>query len=275
MRFEVSFGVLAPDLGCSPPIRDDEHPAREGGRPGRRVGHPDRERRHHLLGRRERMGPNGGVRSLEDPWVAPPDDAFERTAPPEARPSRARGGRRHLRARRARGARRRDGDAPRPDPPARRAGRLLRLRPRRHDREPPGGHPEPRALRGARRARDRPRASGARGPDPGARCRAPQAALERRWADLVYDGQWFSPLRTAIDAYVDATQPRVTGDVRLRFELGLVYGRRAPQRPYSLYDLSLATYGAAARSTSPTPRLRAPLSGLPLKVWSARQGTGS
>ena len=44
--------------------------------------------------------------------------------------------------------------------------------------------------------------------------------VEQRWADLVYDGQWFSPLRAAIDAYVDATQTHVTGDVRLRFEPG-------------------------------------------------------
>src|SRR6478672_4370913 len=41
--------------------------------------------------------------------------------------------------------------------------------------------------------------------------------VEQRWTDLVYDGQWFSPLRIALDAYVDATQTHVSGDVRLRF----------------------------------------------------------
>ena len=45
--------------------------------------------------------------------------------------------------------------------------------------------------------------------------RTARCTLEQRWADLVYDGQWFSPLRVAIDAYVDATQAHVTGEVRL------------------------------------------------------------
>ena len=68
--------------------------------------------------------------------------------------------------------------------------------------------------------------------------------LEGRYAELVYDGLWFSPLKEALDAFVDSTQRYVTGEVRLRLEPGRCYvvGRRSP---HSLYDYGLATYDAA------------------------------
>ena len=67
--------------------------------------------------------------------------------------------------------------------------------------------------------------------------------LEDRWATLVYEGHWFSPLREAIDAFVDATQELVEGEVRLELRPGaaVVAGRRSPQ---SLYAERLASYGA-------------------------------
>ena len=55
--------------------------------------------------------------------------------------------------------------------------------------------------------------------------------LEPRWAELVYDGMWFSPLKEAIDAFMASTQTHVTGDVRLRFEppgVMRIEGRRSP-----------------------------------------------
>ena len=63
-----------------------------------------------------------------------------------------------------------------------------------------------------------------------------------RYAELVYYGQWHSPLKRALDAFVDETQRRVTGTVRLRLYKGnvQVVGRRSP---YSLYDPELATFG--------------------------------
>ena len=157
-----------------------------------------------LWGRTAECGP------LEDPWVAPPEDAFERTAAPGDRPPEPAEIVVTLRARRARGARRRRHvRCPSSIRAARRARRLLRVRPGRHDREPPGRHQEPRALRGARRARDHPGAPGAGGPDARARARAPQAAqLEQRWADLVYDGQWFA--RSAPRSMPTSTPPRRT-----------------------------------------------------------------
>jgi len=64
-----------------------------------------------------------------------------------------------------------------------------------------------------------------------------------RYAELVYYGQWFTPLRKALDAFVDSTQERVTGVVRLKVYKGqvTVAGRRSP---YSLYSEDLATFGA-------------------------------
>jgi argininosuccinate synthase len=71
-----------------------------------------------------------------------------------------------------------------------------------------------------------------------------KARLEPRYAELVYDGLWFSPLREALDAFVASTQTPVTGEVRLRLEPGRCYvaGRRAE---HGLYDYNLATYDAA------------------------------
>jgi argininosuccinate synthase len=65
--------------------------------------------------------------------------------------------------------------------------------------------------------------------------------VEERWTQLVYEGQWFSPLREALDAFVDATQELVTGEVRLELRGGsaIVNGRRSP---HALYAETLASY---------------------------------
>jgi argininosuccinate synthase len=70
--------------------------------------------------------------------------------------------------------------------------------------------------------------------------------LGARYADLVYNGLWFTPTREAIDAFVATIQPKVTGDVRLRLFKGeyRVVGRRSP---FALYDHSLATYDSGDR----------------------------
>jgi argininosuccinate synthase len=95
--------------------------------------------------------------------------------------------------------------------------------------------------------------------------------LEHRWAELVYDGLWFSPLRRALDAFVDDTQRHVSGEVRLEFSPGTctVVGRRSAS---SLYDLSLATYGGEDAFDQRHAEGFVKLWGLPLKVWSAKQG---
>jgi argininosuccinate synthase len=65
--------------------------------------------------------------------------------------------------------------------------------------------------------------------------------LEVRWTEVVYDGFWFTPVREAIDAFVDKTQELVTGDVRveLRPSVAVVNGRRSE---HALYAETLASY---------------------------------
>ncbi|MEU9382576.1 argininosuccinate synthase [Streptomyces sp. NPDC048279] len=65
--------------------------------------------------------------------------------------------------------------------------------------------------------------------------------VEQRWGELVYDGQWFSPLKRALDCFVDEANRYVTGDIRMTLQGGraVVTGRRSGS---SLYDFNLATY---------------------------------
>jgi argininosuccinate synthase len=96
--------------------------------------------------------------------------------------------------------------------------------------------------------------------------------LELRYADLVYDGQWFSPLKEALDAFVDASQEFVTGEVRLRLAPSScqVTGRRSE---YSLYDYGLATYDAADSFNHADAEGFVRLWGLGVQTWAANQAT--
>ena len=96
--------------------------------------------------------------------------------------------------------------------------------------------------------------------------------LEPRYAELVYDGLWFSPLKEAIDAFVDSSQRHVTGEVRMRLEPGrcFVVGRRSD---FSLYDYGLATYDAADSFNHADSEGFVKLWGLGVQTWAARQAT--
>ena len=65
--------------------------------------------------------------------------------------------------------------------------------------------------------------------------------VDQRWSELVYDAQWFSPLKKALDTFIDSAQDSVSGDVRMVLQGGraTVTGRRSDA---SLYDFNLATY---------------------------------
>lgn len=65
--------------------------------------------------------------------------------------------------------------------------------------------------------------------------------VEQKWSELTYDGLWFSPLKQALDAFIEETQQHVSGKVRLALFKGqvTVLGRTSPS---SLYDEKLATY---------------------------------
>ena len=66
--------------------------------------------------------------------------------------------------------------------------------------------------------------------------------LAIRFAELVYNGQWFTPLREALGAFVDKTQENVTGTVRLKLYKGNIIGQ-GMESPYSLYSEELASFG--------------------------------
>ncbi len=99
-----------------------------------------------------------------------------------------------------------------------------------------------------------------------------KARLESRWAELVYDGMWFSPLKEALDAFIAETQTHVNGDVRMRFAapgMMRIVGRRSPQ---ALYDYGLATYDAEDTFRHADSEGYVKIYGLGVKTWAARQG---
>ena len=67
--------------------------------------------------------------------------------------------------------------------------------------------------------------------------------LANKFADLVYDGLWYTPLREAMSAFVDATQKTVTGSVKMKLYKGNCVPAGATS-PYSLYDEDIATFSA-------------------------------
>jgi argininosuccinate synthase len=95
--------------------------------------------------------------------------------------------------------------------------------------------------------------------------------LEPRWAELVYDGMWFSPLKEAIDAFMASTQTHVTGDVRLRFEPPGVMRIEGRRSPLALYDHGLATYDASDTFRHQDAEGFVRLWGLGVATWSAKQ----
>ncbi|MBO8141678.1 MAG: argininosuccinate synthase [Firmicutes bacterium] len=98
-----------------------------------------------------------------------------------------------------------------------------------------------------------------------------QQFVAPRYAELVYYGLWYTPLREALDGFVAATQRWVTGDVRLKLYKGnvIVAGRRAP---YSLYQHDLATFEADEVYNQRDAEGFINLFGLPVKVQATVQG---
>ena len=66
--------------------------------------------------------------------------------------------------------------------------------------------------------------------------------LAIRFAELVYNGQWFTPLREALSAFVTKTQKYATGQVKLKLYKGNIIPAGVTS-PYSLYDPELASFG--------------------------------
>lgn len=95
--------------------------------------------------------------------------------------------------------------------------------------------------------------------------------VEQKWATAVYEGLWYSPLKEALDSFCASTQACVTGTVKVKLYKGssTVVGRKSP---YSLYDFSLASYGAQDTFNHEAAKGFIQLHGLPTTVWSAKQG---
>lgn len=93
--------------------------------------------------------------------------------------------------------------------------------------------------------------------------------IAQRYAELVYNGQWFSTLRKSLDAFFDATQSYVTGSVRLKLYKGnlISAGRKSP---FSLYREDFATFGQDNVYDQSDAEGFITLFGLPLKVQAMR-----
>ena len=86
-----------------------------------------------------------------------------------------------------------------------------------------------------------------------------------RYSELVYDGMWFSPLREALDAFVNETQKTVTGTVRMKLYKGNIYSAGV-KSPYSLYSQEYVTFGEDEVYNQADATGFINLFGLPLKV---------
>ena len=94
-------------------------------------------------------------------------------------------------------------------------------------------------------------------------------SVRQRWTELVYDGLWFSPLKQALDAFLDSAQRHVTGEVRLRLHAGNATptGRRSDS---TLYDYSLATYDTGDTFDQSLSKGFVQLWGLPSRIAATR-----
>ena len=86
-----------------------------------------------------------------------------------------------------------------------------------------------------------------------------------KFADLVYFGQWYTPLREALSAFVDSTQQTVTGQVKLKLYKGNMINAGVTS-PYSLYDEEIATFSEDEVYNQKDAEGFINLFGLPIKV---------
>ncbi|MBA2441827.1 MAG: argininosuccinate synthase [Rubrobacter sp.] len=98
-----------------------------------------------------------------------------------------------------------------------------------------------------------------------------KAGVEQRYAELTYDGLWFTPLKVALDAFVEETQRAVTGTVRLKLYKGsaTVAGRTASK---ALYSKELATYDPNSTFDEAAAAGFIALWGLPARQWAGVHG---
>ena len=95
-----------------------------------------------------------------------------------------------------------------------------------------------------------------------------KSQLEMQWADLVYQGFWFSPLKDALDAFIDSTQKYVNGSVKIRLHKGnaIIIGRKSNTN--SLYIDNMATYGNKDEFNHKAAKGFIYIWGLPNRLWA-------
>ncbi|CAD5913001.1 argininosuccinate synthase [Planktothrix agardhii] len=93
--------------------------------------------------------------------------------------------------------------------------------------------------------------------------------IEETYSQLVYNGLWYSPLKAALDAFIQQTQERVSGVVRIKLFKGnaTIVGRKSAN---SLYSLDLATYGSEDVFDHKAAEGFIYVWGLPTRVWSEK-----
>ncbi len=91
------------------------------------------------------------------------------------------------------------------------------------------------------------------------------------YAELVYDGKWFTPLREALDAFVESTQRHVSGEIRLRLCQGRI-DVLSRESPYSLYTPEIASFTMGDEYDQSDAAGFINLTGLPIRVHASVQG---
>ena len=95
-------------------------------------------------------------------------------------------------------------------------------------------------------------------------------SVGQKFAELVYDGLWFTPLREALSAFVESTQQTVTGDVKLKLYKGNIIDAGVTS-PYSLYDEDIATFSEDEVYNQADSAGFINLFGLPIKVQAMKK----
>ena len=265
VRFELTYKALNPLLKVIAPWRNGTFA------PGRMPGLRRGARYAHLASKSEysrdrniwHMSHEGSI--LEDPWMEPKEDMFHLHRRPGTGARQARIRYRPFQKGHARG-RQRQGDGPGGVAgKAQRTGRRARRRPGGHGGEPAGGHEVARRLRDTRWHDPLHGASGSGEITLDRETLHYKLVVAQRYAELVYYGQWFTPLREALAAFVAKTQEPVTGTVKVKLFKGRcwVVGRKSP---YSLYREEFATFGQDDVYDQSDAEGFINLFGLPLKV---------
>jgi argininosuccinate synthase len=93
--------------------------------------------------------------------------------------------------------------------------------------------------------------------------------IEQSYGELIYRGLWYSPLKAALDAFIQQTQERVSGEVRIKLHKGnaIIVGRQSAN---SIYTPDLATYGAEDKFDHKAAEGFIYIWGLPTRVWSQK-----